>query len=70
MGEIGYGDKFFSLLLILFISFNLYGSEIIYNKNNILITKQDIEQYKLIEKDLNYLMIIKEIVLIKRTIII
>ncbi len=64
-------NKFFSLLLILFINFNLYGSEIIYNKNNILITKQDIEQYKLIEKDLNYLndnIIIKEIVLIKRTI--
>ncbi len=65
------GDKFFSLIVILFISFNLYGSEIIYNKNNILITKQDIEQYKLIEKNLNYLndnLIIKEIVLIKRTI--
>ncbi len=64
-------NKFFSLLLILFINFNLYGSEIIYNKNNILITKQDIEQYKLIEKDLNYSndnIIIKEIVLIKRTI--
>lgn len=65
------GDKFYSLLLILFISFNSYGSEIIYNKNNILITKQDIQQYKLIEKNLNYLndnIIIKEIVLIKRTI--
>ena len=64
-------DKFLSLLLILFISFNSYGSEIIYNKNNILITKQDIQQYKLIEKNLNYLndnIIIKEIVLIKRTI--
>ena len=65
------GDKFYSLLLILFISFNSYGSEIIYNKNNILITKQDIQQYKLIEKNLNYSndnIIIKEIVLIKRTI--
>ena len=64
-------DKCYSILLILFISFNLYGSEIIYNKNDILITKQDIEQYKLIEKDLNYYndnFIIKEIVLIKRTI--
>ena len=64
-------DKCYSLLLFLLISINLYGSEIIYNKNNILITKQDIEQYKLIEKDLNYLndnIIIKEIVLIKRTI--
>ena len=46
-------DKCYSLLLFLLISFNLYGSEIIYNKNNILITKQDIEQYKFIEKDLN-----------------
>lgn len=64
-------DKCYSLLLFLLISFNLYGSEIIYNKNNILITKQDIEQYKFIEKDLNYYndnIIIKEIVLIKRTI--
>tara|TARA_Y100000816_G_scaffold241805_1_gene188748 strand:- start:2117 stop:2776 length:660 start_codon:yes stop_codon:yes gene_type:complete len=64
-------DKCYSLLLFLLISFNLYGSEIIYNKNNILITKQDIEQYKSIEKDLNYYndnIIIKEIVLIKRTI--
>ena len=59
------------IIINLFISFNLYGSEIIYNKNNILITKQDIEQYKILEKDLNYLndnIIIKEIVLIKRTI--
>lgn len=64
-------DKCYSLLLILFITLNLYGSEIIYNKNNILITKQDIQQYKLIEKNLNYSndnIIIKEIVLIKRTI--
>ena len=64
-------DKCYALLLTLFISFNLYSSEIIYNKNNILITKQDVEQYKIIEKDLNYLndnVIIKEIVLIKRTI--
>ncbi len=64
-------DKCYALLLTLFINFNLYSSEIIYNKNNIIITKQDIEQYKIIEKDLNYLndnIIIKEIVLIKRTI--
>ena len=50
---------------------NSYSSEIIYDKDNILITKQDIAQYKLIEKEINYFndnSVIKAIVLIRRTI--
>lgn len=59
------------LLIIIFFSLNLKSSEIVYNKENILITKQDINQYKLIQNEVNYSndnIIIKEIVLIKRTI--
>ena len=64
-------NKHIYLFMICFISFISYASEIVYNKNNILITKQDVHQYKLIKKDINYSndnIIIKEIVLIKRTI--
>ena len=64
-------NKFIYFFLIFLFSLGSYSSEIIYDKNNILITKQDIAQYKLIEKEFNYLndnSIIKEIVLIKRTI--
>ena len=64
-------NKYIYFFIIFFFSFNLYTSEIIYNKNNILITKQDVYQFKLIEKNINYTndnIVIKEIVLIKRTI--
>ena len=53
-------------LLIFFYSFNSYASEIVYDKQNILITKQDIDQYKLIQNKDNYLndnIIIKESVI-------
>ena len=64
-------NKYICVFMIFFFSFNSYASEIIYNKNNILITKQDVHQYKLIKNDINYSndnIIIKDIVLIKRTI--
>ena len=62
--------KYLFFCLLIFFNININASEIIYNKNNILITKQDLDQYKLIEKNTNYLndnIVIKEIVLIKRT---
>mgnify|MGYP000070424766 CR=1 FL=1 len=62
--------KYLFLCLLFIFNINVNASEIIYNKNNILITKQDLNQYKLIEKNINYLndnIVIKEIVLIKRT---
>ena len=62
--------KYLFLCLLFIFNININASEIIYNKNNILITKQDLNQYKLIEKNINYLndnIVIKEIVLIKRT---
>ena len=64
-------NKIIYFFLIFLFSLGSYSSEIIYDKNNILITKQDIAQYKLIEKEFNYLndnTVIKAIVLIKRTI--
>lgn len=64
-------NKHIYVFMIFFFSFNSYASEIVYNKNNILITKQDVHQYKLIKKEINYSndnIIIKDIVLIKRTI--
>ena len=63
-------NKYIFFCLLFFFNININASEIIYNKNNILITKQDIDQYKLIEKNINYSndnIVIKEIVLIKRT---
>ena len=64
-------NKYIYFFILFFFSFNFHTSEIIYNKNNILITKQDVYQFKLIEKNINYTndnIVIKEIVLIKRTI--
>ncbi len=64
-------NKFIYFFFIFFLSLNSYSSEIIYDKDNILITKQDIAQYKLIEKEINYFndnSVIKAIVLIRRTI--
>ena len=63
--------KYFYTIIIFFFSFNSFASEIVYDKQNILITKQDVDQYKLIQKEVNYLndnIVIKEIVLIRRTI--
>ena len=42
-------NKYIFFCLLFFFNININASEIIYNKNNILITKQDIDQYKLIE---------------------
>ena len=64
-------NKLIYFFFIFFLSLNSYSSEIIYDKDNILITKQDIAQYKLIEKEINYFndnSVIKAIVLIRRTI--
>ena len=47
-------NKLIYFFFIFFLSLNSYSSEIIYDKDNILITKQDIAQYKLIEKEINY----------------
>ena len=47
--------KYLFLCLLFIFNININASEIIYNKNNILITKQDLNQYKLIEKNINYL---------------
>lgn len=59
------------ILIVFFLSFKLCGSEILYNKNDIVITKQDIDEYMLLHNKFNYAnknIIIKEIVLIKRTV--
>ena len=64
-------NKLIYFFFIFFLCLNSYSSEIIYDKDNILITKQDIAQYKLIEKEINYFndnSVIKAIVLIRRTI--